>query len=217
MESVIVIGSSGHAAELQDYIREINDRSGSPLLRIRGYIDDDKLSYDRYQFEAPYLGTITGHRPDPDVRYVIAIASNSHRRRIVQQFLDGGAGFVTVRHPMAIVSPSARVGEGCILAPNVNVGPNVSVGDYSLLNARCSLGHDTVLGSFNVVSPNVSFSGGTRVGDDNFFGINSATKPGIVVGNRNKIEAGMVLDRNIGDDQVVFFRYREKVIAVPKQ
>jgi bifunctional N-acetylglucosamine-1-phosphate-uridyltransferase/glucosamine-1-phosphate-acetyltransferase GlmU-like protein len=48
------------------------------------------------------------------------------------------------------------------------------------------------------------------------FGVNSATLPGIKVGSRNRIMAGMVLDRDVGDDSVVFHRFREKVIAKPK-
>jgi bifunctional N-acetylglucosamine-1-phosphate-uridyltransferase/glucosamine-1-phosphate-acetyltransferase GlmU-like protein len=55
------------------------------------------------------------------------------------------------------------------------------------------------------------------VGDENLFGINSATIPGVKVGNRNKIAAGMVLDGDIGDDSVVFYRFKERVIAVPRQ
>ena len=56
----------------------------------------------------------------------------------------------------------------------------------------------------------------TEVGHGNLFGINSATIPSIKVGNNNKIAAGMVLDQNIGDDSVVFYRFKERVIAIPK-
>ena len=72
------------------------------------------------------------------------------------------------------------------------------------------------MGKFNFISPNVCFSGFTKVGDENLFGINSATIPGIKVGNRNKIAAGMVLDKNVGDNSVVFYRYKERIIAIPK-
>jgi hypothetical protein len=36
------------------------------------------------------------------------------------------------------------------------------------------------------------------------------------IGNRNKIAAGMVLGQNVSDDEVVFYRFKEKVIAIPK-
>ena len=53
-------------------------------------------------------------------------------------------------------------------------------------------------------------------GHGNLFGINSSTIPGTTVGNGNQIAAGMVLDKDVGDDSVVFYRYKERVIAVPK-
>jgi bifunctional N-acetylglucosamine-1-phosphate-uridyltransferase/glucosamine-1-phosphate-acetyltransferase GlmU-like protein len=73
-----------------------------------------------------------------------------------------------------------------------------------------------MIGNFNSISPNVCFSGFSQVGDDNIFGINSATLPSVKVGNRNKIAAGMILDRDVGNDTVVFHRFRERVFAVPK-
>jgi bifunctional N-acetylglucosamine-1-phosphate-uridyltransferase/glucosamine-1-phosphate-acetyltransferase GlmU-like protein len=78
------------------------------------------------------------------------------------------------------------------------------------------MGHDTQVGDYNFICPNVCFSGFTVVGDNNLFGINSATIPGITVGSNNKIAAGMVLNKDVGDNEVVFYRYKEKVIAVPK-
>jgi sugar O-acyltransferase (sialic acid O-acetyltransferase NeuD family) len=216
MAEIIIIGASGHAAEIQDYIGAINRHKENPEFRIAGFIDDDPDTYARYQFRAPYLGSIKDHKPKGNCDYIMGIANIVHRKRIIEDFLTAGARFVSVKHPTAYISDSARLGTGCILGPNVNVGPNVSVGDHTLLNSRCSLGHDTVVGKYNFISPNVSLSGGTKVGDENLMGINSATKPGISIGDRNKIEAGMILDRDIGDDTVVFFRYKEKVIAVPK-
>ena len=58
--------------------------------------------------------------------------------------------------------------------------------------------------------------GQLKLATGNLFGINSATIPSIKVGNNNKIAAGMVLDQNVGDDSVVFYRFKERVIAIPK-
>ena len=90
------------------------------------------------------------------------------------------------------------------------------IDDYTLINSRSSIGHDSKVGRFNFICPNVCFSGFTQVGDENLFGVNSVTIPGIKVGSRNKIAAGMVLDKNVGDDEVVFYRFKEKVMAIPK-
>jgi acetyltransferase-like isoleucine patch superfamily enzyme len=146
----------------------------------------------------------------------MGIANLKYRRLFVEKFQSEGAKFASLVHPSAWVSRSARLGEGVVIGPNANIGPNVHIGDFTLVNARCSLGHDTRLGDLNFISPNVCFSGFTTIGNDNLFGINSATIPGITVGHRNRIAAGMVLHTDVGDDAVVFYRYKEKITAVPK-
>jgi UDP-3-O-[3-hydroxymyristoyl] glucosamine N-acyltransferase len=146
----------------------------------------------------------------------MGIAHLKYRRLFIDRFVAEGGVFVPFIHCTAYVSESAFIGEGTILGPNVNIGPNVRVGKYNLINSRCSLGHDTYLGSYNFISPNVCFSGFSKIGDENLFGINSATHPGVSVGNRNRIAAGMILDQNILDDTTVFYRFKEKIIAVPK-
>jgi len=217
VKKIIIIGASGHAAEINEYMTVINRESGQHNQCIVGFIDDDPLNYDKYRFTAPYLGSIRDHEVQKSHSYIIAIANMDYRRFIVEKFLESEAGFITLIHPTAYVSESAKIGIGTVLGPYVNVGPNVKIGSFNLINSRASLGHDTVIGDYNIISPNVSLSGFTEIGDENLFGINSATKPGIKVGHRNRVEAGMVLDKSISSHSTIFFRYKEKVIAIPKK
>jgi sugar O-acyltransferase (sialic acid O-acetyltransferase NeuD family) len=215
--SLIVVGAGGHAAELDDYIYVANQADNANThYKILGYLDDDADSYAHYAFSAPFLGPIHEHRVHTDIFYLMGIANLQHRKKITMDFLSSGGHFLSFVHPTANISRSAVLGEGVVIAPYVNLGPNVYIGDHTIINSRCSIGHDTVVGAFNFLTPNVCLSGFTVVGDENLFGINSATIPNIHVGSRNKIMAGMTLDRPVGDDEVVFYRYKEKIIATAK-
>lgn len=216
MKQVIIIGAGGHGAEIDEYIRFNNRNTAVEQLSIIGFLDDNPDNYAAYRFSAPLLGGIKEHQPQQDCFYLIGIANLIYRRLFVELFLQKGACFTCCVHATAYVSDSASIGCGVVIGPYANIGPNARVGDYTLINSRCSLGHDTVVGQCNFISPNVCFSGFTVVGDGNLFGINSSTIPGIRIGNRNKVAAGMVLDKDVGDDSVVFYRYKERVIAVPK-
>jgi sugar O-acyltransferase (sialic acid O-acetyltransferase NeuD family) len=213
---IIIIGAGGHGAEIDDYIRYYNTVSGDQKIKVIGFLDDNPNNYHAYQFSAPLLGAIKDHVIRKDCFYMIGIANLLYRRLFVERFLAQGASFHGFIHPTAYISPSVKMGQGVVIGPHVNLGPNTVVGDFSMINSRCSLGHDTKIGKYNFISPNVCFSGFTRVGSGNLFGINSVTIPGIKVGDNNKIMAGMVLDKNVGDDEVVFYRFKEKVIAVSK-
>jgi sugar O-acyltransferase (sialic acid O-acetyltransferase NeuD family) len=216
MNSIIVIGAGGHSAELDDYFYFAKKIDSNFSYMITGFIDDNDQAYQQYRLSAPFLGSIVDHIVRPDCYYVMGIANLKYRKPIIDRFLVEGAQFATFVHPSSNISPSAKIGRGVVIAPHANIGPNAVVGDYTLINSRCSIGHDTIIGNYNFISPNVCFSGFSRVGDENLFGINSVTIPGISVGNRNKIMAGMTLDKNVGDDETVFYRFKEKIIAVTK-
>lgn len=217
VKDVIIIGASGHGAEVHEYILYNERIKQNKELRIVGFLDEKKSYYDKYQFSAPFLGSITGHAILPDVFYLIAIANVKIRSMVVSDYLQRGARFLTLVHGSAYIASSAIIGEGAVIGPNVSVGPNAVIGDFCLINARCSIAHDTRIGKFNCLSPNVCLSGATIVGDRNFFGINSATLQKITIGNDNTIQAGMIIDQDIENDTTVFYRYKERVIAIPKK
>lgn len=213
---VIIIGSGGHGAEIDEYIATMNKHSNDMKIQVAGFLDDNPSNYASYQFSAPLLGNIKKHRIQHDVFYVIGIANQEYRRTFVEYFLENNAQFMNIIHPAATISKSASMGTGNVIGPMVNIGPNVKIGDFNLVNSRSSLGHDTTIGNYNFISPNVSFSGFTKVGDDNLFGINSATIPDTSIGSRNRIMAGMIIDKPVKDDSTVFYRYKEKIMAIRK-
>lgn len=216
MKDIIIVGSGGHGAELDDYIQFGNKSGKGESYNIIGYLDDNPDNYHRYTFSGPLLGSIKDHEIRTDCKYLIGIANLKYRRKIVEDYLNKGAMFVTYIHPESFTSESAEIGDGVVISYHCNIGPNAKIGKFSLVNARASISHDCKIGDFNFVGPNVCFSGFTSVGDENLFGINSATIPGIEIGSRNKIAAGMTLDKNVEDDSTVFYKMKERVIAVPK-
>jgi sugar O-acyltransferase (sialic acid O-acetyltransferase NeuD family) len=215
-KKIIIIGSGGHSAEIDDYFQYAKRKVADFDLELYGFIDDNPQSYRNYDFTAPFLGDIQSHPIHSDCYYIMGIANLKYRRTIIENFLAKGANFINFIHPDSYISPSSKIGNGVVIAAGVNLGPKVIIGDFTLINARASIGHDSKVGRYNFICPNVCFSGFTEVGEENLFGINSATIPGIVVGDRNKIAAGMTLDKMVGNDEVVFYRFKEKVIAIPK-
>ncbi len=216
MKKLIIVGAGGHGAELDEYLALANAMAGVGLYQVVGFLDDNPANYSRYKLSAPLLGGIGDHQVVSDCYYLMGIASVGYKKKFAEELEAKGADFITFIHPTAYVSPTATLGRGVVIGPMVNIGPNVKIGDFTLINSRASMGHDVEVGRYNFICPNVCFSGFTSVGDFNLFGINSATIPSIRVGSENKIAAGMVLDKHVGDNEVVFFRYKEKVIALPK-
>jgi UDP-3-O-[3-hydroxymyristoyl] glucosamine N-acyltransferase len=58
------------------------------------------------------------------------------------------------------------------------------------------------------------FSGNVKIGNNNFFGIRSTVLPSVIIGSDNTIQAGMTIDKNISDNETIYYRFKEKVSII---
>lgn len=212
MKEVIFIGAGGHAAELREYIDLHNQARPADRMKVIGYIDDDKSNYKHYEFMEPFLGSIEEHEVQKDSFYLMAIANLEYRQPIIERFKKAGAKFTGLIHPTALIASTAEIGEGVVISHNASLGPKVKLGNFNMLNSRCTIGHDTVMGDYNFISPQVALSGYTKIGDNNLIGTNACTLPGKTIGNNNKIAAGMIVYKDVGDNETVMFRHKERLV-----
>jgi sugar O-acyltransferase (sialic acid O-acetyltransferase NeuD family) len=218
MKKIIIIGAGAHAMEIIEYIENINNINET--YEIIGVLDDSVENYENnisMDYNYQYLGNTEKPVKGDDFNYVLGIANVTIRRAIIDRFVDAGAIFSNIIHPLATVSPLAKMGVGNLIYPTVIIGPKVIIGDNNLLNAGVCLGHHTLLGDNNVICPKATFSGFTKIGNDNFFGINVSTFPSIEIGSSNIVSAGMILDKNVLNNSTIYFRYKEKVFVLSKE
>ena len=51
---------------------------------------------------------------------------------------------------------------------------------------------------------------------NNFFGLHSAVIPKTKVGNNNTIQAGMIVDKDLKNNEVIFHKFKEKIQIIKK-
>jgi acetyltransferase-like isoleucine patch superfamily enzyme len=216
MEKIVIIGGGALAAETAGFILDSNMRKKSDDYFIVGFLDDNEESYAKHSFPAPLLGPLFSYEPKADEKLILGISDIPIREKLISYYMGIGASFTSFIHPWSIVFDTSKMGLGNVILPYTLVGPNCVVGDFNLVNNAVILGHDANIGNNNVFSPGTGISGSTIIGDNNFFGVNSATLPGISIGSNNKISAGMVIERKLKNDMIVFHRFKETVIAYPQ-
>ena len=209
----ILIGSGGLASEVVDCILAKQETVGEPG-RIIGMVNDSEDLFHeqnyRYGFEAVYLGSIHSHQYDRKFGYIIAFSDIQRRKQLVLDLLRADYHLPTIIHPSVSIPKSSSIGHGCVIGPYVIIGRNVRIGVGNIITAYSFLSHDCQIGSYNFLST-VGLAGKSQLGDENFFGIRSTVLPHISVGNRNTVQAGMIVDTNVGDDTTIFYRFKEKL------
>ena len=185
-ESVIVIGGGGHAKVVIDCIRASGDRVAGIL--------DDALAPGTEIMGVQVLGSTAEYLRYPDCRFVIAIGSNAVRQKI-----DSARKlrWYTAIHPSAVVSPSARIGEGCVVMPRAVINAGAVVGRHCIVNTGAIVEHDNRLDDYVHISPAAALGGTVTVGSGSHIGIGAAVRNNISICEGAVVGAGAVVVADI--------------------
>lgn len=207
---VILLGGGGGATEVVAWARSCLNENH----RFKGFLSidpQDKLKFDN---TLEFLGNETTYTPQGNERFVVAIGDPTIRRKAVETLLNKNAQFLKIIHPTAVVSPTAQLGEGVVLAPFTLVSEKTVVGDFSYLNFYSSLGHDAKVGKYCFLGPYAHLNGGAKLEDEVFMAAHSMVAVNKTVGQGSKISANSAAMKDIparslvvgvpGDSRVIF-------------
>ncbi|WP_282163336.1 acetyltransferase [Ulvibacterium marinum] len=216
MRNVVILGAGGAGAEVTFYIEDHNSKvEVHQQIRILGYIDDSEENWEKYNYKAPLLSNINSYTPNDDEEVLIAIMDIGAREKMIKTLLDKNAKIGSFIHESVVKPDDIELGEGNIVFPFCILEKHANIGSYNFLTSYCFISHDCVVGDNNFFSV-AGIAGSVKVGNNNYFGLRSLVIPGVEVGNNNVIQAGMIVDKNVKDDTTVFYRFKEKVMAIPK-
>lgn len=219
MKNVLILGTGGLASELTFYIEDNNSRvEDEEKINIKGYIDyeyNKEKYWKRYDYKAPILCDIDSYVPKEDEEVIIGIANVDFRNKMIDILLKKNAKIGSFVHDTVIISKNHKLGMGNIIFPYCIIEPHNTVGNYNILTSYSFISHDCIVGNGNFFSK-AGIAGHVQIGDNNYFGIGSVIIPHTEIGNKNLIQAGMTVDRNVKDETTVFYRFKEKVMAIPK-
>lgn len=127
---------------------------------------------------------------------VIAIGDNRLRWKLGERLRAIGFALPLVAHPSAILSPSARIGDGTVIMPLAVVNAAAAVGRLVIVNSAAVIEHDCAIGDGAHVAPGCRLGGTVTVGAGTLVGIGSVVRPEARIGDQATIGAGSTV---IGD------------------
>ena len=141
--------------------------------------------------------------PDlPKFPVIIAIGDNKIRANLQKKVSEAGFEIATLIHETAVISPSAKIGRGVVIMPNVVVNADAIIGDGVILNSSCVIEHDCKIGKFAHISPNSVLAGGVEVGEFSHIGLGSSVIQKIKIGKNCVIGAGSAVIKDIDENCV---------------
>ena len=188
---VVIIGDGGHSKVIQEMVRTLK-------YNIIAILDDKYKNSVRNVNDITYAPISELDKLiDSDVFIVVAIGDNKIRRNLVQKTKKLTKNFLTIIHPKAVISPTAKIGDGTVIMPKAVVNADAIIEDHCIINTGAIIEHDNKICEFAHISPSATLAGNVEVGSGTHLGAASTIIPGIVVGSWSVIGAGSTVIRNI--------------------
>lgn len=197
---ILIVGAGGFGREVLRWARDAWPERES---LIGGFLSADARVLDGHQCGLSIVSDPATFAPAAGDALLLAIGIPEVRRRVAEGLLARGAEFLTLIHPTAIVSPTAKIGIGSVICPGAVVTDAARTGRFVLVNYHASLAHDSSAGDFAVLSPYATLGGGAVVAEDTFLGLHASVGPGVSIGPRSKVAANSCALHDAPPDSLV--------------
>lgn len=195
LPEVLIIGAGGHGRVVLEIVR------AEGKYHPTGFIDADAALADTLVAGVPVLGTLNALprvlRQRKGIRAVVAIGDNRIRRGCAAKVVAAGVELVSVVHPSAIVSPSAKIGRNVVIAAGAIVGTEAILADSVLVNSGAIVDHECRIGEGVHVGPGAKLAGRVSVDAGAFIGLGAAVIQCCSIGAESIIGAGAVVIRDV--------------------
>ena len=204
MEDIILLGSGQHCGVV------LYNMAAQGKYRAVGILESDAGKVGRTAYGVPVLGT-----QDPETlrrvsdtcgtnRFFIAFGAMKYRKKVFTFMRGQGWEAVNIIHPDAVVSPTARLGQGVLIECGCLITPSPVIGDNVVINTGSQVNHDNVVGDHVYIASGVILSGGVTVGENTLLDDGVIVTLGRRVGRNCLIGAGAVVTKDIEDGVICY-------------
>jgi acetyltransferase EpsM len=167
---------------------------------LRGFVDPAPCEETIARLDIPRLGGDEAIGRQGDAMAVMGVGALPRSNRveeIVERVDPLVKGWMTVVHARALVSPSAKLGTGCVVLAGAFVNTGARVGDHVVINSGAIVEHDVALGDFSYVAPRATLAGGVKVGRAAYIGLGAGVREYIKIGERSIVGMGAVVVKDV--------------------
>ena len=112
--------------------------------------------------------------------------------------------YLTSSHPSAVISSTAKIGNGCYFGPNTTVAPYAIIGDFVHINRNSSLGHHMTIEDYVSISSGCNLASLSVIKKGVYIGVGSCVIDNVIIGGNTVIGAGSVVTKDIQEEVVAY-------------
>lgn len=195
----IIIGASGHGKVVLDILQK--DKN----IEVKGFLDDDPSRHGQKIDGIEVLGgfSIVHDISDDFKNGIVGIGNNLARANYFNKMKDLRFNMIIAIHPSAVISESAKIGSGTVIAAGAVINPHARIEENCIINTGAIIDHDCFIGEHVHISPGVNLAGNVSIKEYSHVGIGASVINRISIGRNTTIGAGAVVIRDVPDNAVV--------------
>lgn len=197
---LLIIGCGGNSKVITDIALNNN-------YFVIGYVDDFKESNYNYR-NINMIGKIENLQNSKKCcNLILGIGDLNIRQELLNKLQN--FKFATLIDNTAIVSPTAKIREGCVIMSRAVINSDAIINKQSTINTGAIIEHDCIVGENTHICPSTILCGGVIVGNNTMFGAGSVCKNStqdkkIIIGNNVIIGCGSTILKSIPDNVIVY-------------
>lgn len=133
---LFILGAGGFGRTVYDLAKQTNKYSEICFL------DDASL-------DSCVVGKCSEYKQfaTDDTEFYPAIGNNIVRQEWIDKLNNEGIKLATIVHNSSYISPTAKIGKGCVVLPNSVINTNVMISDGCIIKCGAIIDHDCVIES----------------------------------------------------------------------
>jgi acetyltransferase EpsM len=199
MRSLVIFGAGGLGRELLGWINASSEafRAKWP---VTAFVADNATPDMRC------AGLPVRRRSDfaSTPRYLLAVGSAEHRRRLANELAALGWEACAWVHETALVGHGVQIGEGSLIFPYDSLASDTKIGRFVLSNGRNIFGHDVTVGDYSVLLGRAWMGGNVAIGENVVVGSSAVIHPGMRIGDGSVVGIGSIVIRHVPAGATVF-------------
>ena len=152
MKKLLILGAGGYGKTIADLAAQLC------IYSKIAFLDDGRTGEH-------ILGSCHEFRTfaDPETHVYPAFGNNEIRMRWMGILREAQIEIPALVHPRAYVSPTAKLGTGCVVLPMAVVNTGVTVEEGCIVNIGALIDHDSVIGKGTHLAPGAIVKAENRI------------------------------------------------------
>jgi UDP-perosamine 4-acetyltransferase len=199
----VIVGGGGHARVLIDCLQLTH------AAQIYGVLDHDRSRWGQMLLDVPIVGNddLLAEMKTRGVDYFAiglgGTGNNRPRQKLFELAQSHGLRPLTIKHPAAILSRWATIGEGCQCLAGSIVNAGAALGVNVIVNSGAIVEHDCTIGSHVHISTGAKLASTVQVGDGAHIGAGATIRQSITIGAGAIVGAGAVVVKDVAPWTIV--------------